>query len=72
MNMKKKEKHAIRKKSIGVASVLVGTLIGFGHSAVKKQMQVKIVLRNLIAQVTKAKVMIQVALVLHLKQTTQT
>ncbi|HDB5361764.1 TPA: MSCRAMM family adhesin clumping factor ClfA, partial [Staphylococcus aureus] len=30
MNMKKKEKHAIRKKSIGVASVLVGTLIGFG------------------------------------------
>lgn len=30
MNMKKQEKHAIRKKSIGVASVLVGTLIGFG------------------------------------------
>ncbi|HEA6065506.1 TPA: MSCRAMM family adhesin clumping factor ClfA, partial [Staphylococcus aureus] len=30
MNMKKKEKHAIRKKSIGVVSVLVGTLIGFG------------------------------------------
>lgn len=43
MNMKKQEKHAIRKKSIGVASVLVGTLIGFDYSAVKKQMQVKIV-----------------------------
>ncbi|GJF38338.1 hypothetical protein SA19056_05450 [Staphylococcus argenteus] len=30
MNMKKKEKHAIRKNSLGVASVLLGTLIGFG------------------------------------------
>lgn len=72
MNMKKKEKHAIRKKSIGVASVLVGTLIGFGLLSSKEADAMKIVLRNLIAQVTKAKVMIQVALVLHLKQTTQT
>ena len=30
MNMKKKEKYAIRKNSLGVASVLLGTLIGFG------------------------------------------
>jgi len=72
MNMKKKEKHAIRKKSIGVASVLVGTLIGFGLLRSKEADAREIVLRNLIAQVTKAKVMIQVALVLHLKQTTQT
>lgn len=72
MNMKKKEKHAIRKKSIGVASVLVGTLIGFGLLSSKEADAVKIVLRNPIAQVTKAKVMIQVALVLHLKQSTQT
>lgn len=72
MNMKKKEKHAIRKKSIGVASVLVGTLIGFGLLSSKEADASENMLRNLIAQVTKAKVMIQVALVLHLKQTTQT
>lgn len=70
MNMKKKEKHAIRKKSIGVASVLVGTLIGFGVLSSKEADASE----NSVTQSDSAsnESKIQVALVLHLKQTTQT
>ena len=71
MNMKKK-KTRNSEKSIGVASVLVGTLIGFGLLSSKEADASENSVTQSDSASNESKVMIQVALVLHLKQTTQT
>ncbi len=75
MNMKKKEKHAIRKKSISIASVLVGTLIGFGLLSSKEARDASI--ENSVTQSDSASNESKsndsrMTLVLHLKQNNAT